>query len=120
MNMKFKLNQTMFNKVVFFFSTFLVLSGIISSIVLYRYYGNGLMYYLLIIIPTIYLTIGTLSAALSKWWLLLLVFNILFMIYIIVNSRDSIVGVLPFVAIYNLISIFIGLNCNKIRKKRKY
>ncbi len=119
MNMKFQLNSMLISKVVFFFSIFLLLLEIIISIVLHESYGAGLMYHLLIIMPIIYLTIGILGIVLSKWWLLLIAFNISFLIYIIVNSRDGFVGVLPFVAIYNLISVFVGLNCNNIRKKHK-
>lgn len=114
--MKYGINSRLFNKLILFLSVLFVVIEIVSAFVLYETYGKGLMYYLFIIIPSIYLLIGISGAALSKWWILLLVSDIILFVYIVVTSANNITGVLPFVLVYNTVSILVGLNCNKLRK----
>lgn len=114
--MKHGMNYRLFNKVILFLSILFVVIEIVSAVVLYETYGKGLMYYLLIIIPAIYLTIGILGALLSKWWILLLVCDLIFLVYIVATTANNIVGILPFVLVYNTLSVLVGLNCNKLRK----
>ena len=114
--MKYGINSRLFNKVILFLSVLFVVIEIVSAVVLYETYGKGLMYYLLIIIPAIYLTIGILGALFSKWWIILLISDLIFLVYIIATSANNIVGVLPYILAYNTVSILVGLNCNKLRK----
>ncbi len=109
------------SQVFFILCVATLIALIVSAGVTYKTLGNSLAYFILIILPMIFLTIGLLGRFTSKWWVLDVVI-ILFIYFFFLKDFPPIETIFGFVfwtIIYIALSTVVGLNASVLRKSSK-
>ena len=88
-------------------------SAVICAVLMavaFRDHGNGLMYYLLLVIPFAFVCAGLISAVFSLWYLIVFVENAVLIFYVINTSPKDFLPFLILIVVYNILGLLFGLS----------
>lgn len=98
------------NRILYFATLFVFAALAVAAVIAYPKYGKGISYFLLFVLPLIYIAIGLSATLTSKWWAIMLGVSILIFGYVYLHSQSNIKGfMLPFIC-YVFVSVAVGFN----------
>jgi len=106
------------NCIFLIFSIILLISGVVAACILYPNYGKGLHFYILIVLPLLFLLSGYIAFLWKKWWIVILVEAIILGIYGWIKIGNEIKWFVFLIIVYLIIGLLNGVNCGLIRKSK--